>query len=365
MLWHIYVTRYCNLHCTYCGADPLFESIPHEPEYDLKQLISFLKQDNQPIINFYGGEPLMRIKNMLSMIDACLAEVANVKFVLQTNGLLLHKIPEQYVNLFHSILVSIDGRPKITNGYRGSKVFEKLQENINYITKTCAYKGELIARMTVSKRSDIFEDVIYLLDTDNQLNFTHVHWQLDALWHSEIWPDFSDWIKNEYNPGIEKLIDWWINEIAITKKIPGIVPFLGIITTLLTNTQTAIRCGAGVSSYTISTDGSLIFCPICPEEPEAVVGSLDSQLSTIKQVHLQEPCTSCEVRDICGGRCLYTNFFRPGLESDYIEVCNATKFLIEKLRLLIPEINDFVSKGDFSLEDFMYPEINNGTEIIP
>lgn len=365
MLWHIYLTRYCNLHCTYCGADPLFETIPHEPQYDTEKLISFLKNDIEPIINFYGGEPLIRIKNMIAIIDACLEKLPNIKFVLQTNGLLLYKIPERYVNLFHSILVSIDGRPEITNNYRGATVFTKLRENLDYITKICNFKGELIARMTVSRHSDIYEEVTYLLNPENGLGFTHVHWQLDALWNSESWPDFSTWINETYNNGIQRLVEWWQKQLVNNHIIHGIVPFLGILTTLLTNSKTGIRCGAGTSSYTISTDGSIIFCPIGPEEPEAIVGSLDTEVQELKKVHVGEPCTSCEVLDICGGRCLYTNFFKPGTENDYTEVCNATKFLIKKLENLIPEIVTLISNGMYNQNDFLYPEINNGTEIIP
>ena len=365
MLWHIYLTRYCNLQCSYCGADPAFETIPHEPQYSVDSLIEFLKKDKEPIINFYGGEPLLRIKYMVSIIDRCLEEIPKTKFVLQTNGLLLHKIPEKYVNLFHSILVSIDGRPRITNNYRGEKVFDRLKDNLNYITNKCLFKGELIARMTVSRHSKIFEEVTYLLNPDSGLGFTHVHWQLDALWNSETWSDFSTWIQKTYNTGITTLLDWWKHRILKTHKIPGIVPFLGIMSTLLTNKKTTIRCGAGISSYTISTDGSIIFCPIGPEEPEAVVGSLSSEVNNLKKIFVGEPCSSCEVLGICGGRCLYTNFFKPGTESDYIEVCNATKFLIKKLEEMKPDILLCIEKGMVTLDDFMYPEINNGTEIIP
>ena len=365
VLWHIYLTRYCNLHCTYCGADPVFETIPHEPQYELQKLIAFLKMDESPIINFYGGEPLIRIKNMQSIMDACLQEIPNIKFVLQTNGLLLSKIPVNYIDKFHSILVSIDGRPPITNNYRGQKVFQKLKENLHYITKTCNFKGELIARMTVSRNSDIFKDVTYLLDPDNDLGFTHVHWQLDALWNSEPWSDFTTWIQETYNTGLQHLLTWWKSELLERGKIHGIVPFLGILTTLLTNSTTSLRCGAGISSYTISTDGSIIFCPIGPEEPEAIVGTLDSDVKDLKKVHVGEPCTSCEVLDICGGRCLYTNFFKPGSENDYYEVCKSTKFLIQNLEQIKSEIIDARKKGLIQERDLHYPEINNGTEIIP
>jgi len=365
MLWHIYLTRYCNLQCTYCGADPKFEQIPPVPQYEINELIPLLKQDLNPIINFYGGEPLLNIERMISTIDILNVQIPNVKFVLQTNGLLLHKIPVQYVHYFHSILVSIDGRSTVTNAYRGKNVFTKLKGNLNYLTERCNFKGELIARMTVSKNSDIFEEVTFLLDPSNELGFTHIHWQLDALWNSENWPEFSTWIQEKYIPGLKKLLTWWITQIKENNVIYKIIPFLGILTTLLTHQPSSLRCGAGETSYTISTDGNLIFCPICPEEPEAVTGTIDTPISEIRCISVSEPCSSCEVLAICGGRCLYTNYFKTGTEEDYNAVCNATKYMIDDLRDCVPVLTSYIKRNKISFEDINYPEINNGTEIIP
>ena len=359
MLWHIYLTRYCNLQCTYCGADPKFETIPLEPQYTINELISFLKQDEEPILNFYGGEPLLRIKKMIEMIDSLSESIPTIKFVLQTNGLLLHKIPVEYVHRFHSILVSIDGRPDITDNYRGKNVFTKLRENLNYITKTCAFQGEVIARMTISRYSDIYKEVTYLLDPENGLGFTHVHWQLDALWNSKSWPDFTTWLTEAYTPSLKKLLSWWVDEIQENNKVHKIIPFLGIMTTLLTNEPTGLRCGAGHTSYTISTDGNLIFCPICPEEPEAITGSIHSSMSEIKKVALTEPCNSCDVLTICGGRCLYTNYFKTGTTEEYSSVCDATKVLIHDLQEKSPILNNLISLEKIFFQDIKYPEINN------
>ena len=41
----------------------------------------------------------------------------DARFMLQTNAILLDRIPVEYANRFHSILASIDGREKITDFY--------------------------------------------------------------------------------------------------------------------------------------------------------------------------------------------------------------------------------------------------------
>ena len=81
MLWHIYLNRYCNLRCSYCGADPRFETIPAEPIYSLQNLINFLKNDPNPIINFYGGEPLLRIQRLIEYILELKKANAEIIFV--------------------------------------------------------------------------------------------------------------------------------------------------------------------------------------------------------------------------------------------------------------------------------------------
>lgn len=276
----------------------------------------------------------------------------------------MNKIPKEVINKFHSILVSVDGRPDVTNEYRGKGVFEKVTENVNNIKHEFSFNGELIARMTVSQKSDIFLEVTELFDHEKNLGFSHVHWQLDVLWNSETWINLQEWLDTVYNPGIHKLIQWWLENITKHGIVFGVVPFLGIISTLLSKKSVQLRCGAGVSSFTVSTDGSLLFCPICPEEPDATVGSIQNP-NEISKVHVTESCTSCEALNVCGGRCLYTNFFKYASSAEYKAVCAATIFLINELRKILPEVKELINNGKISLDQLIYPEINNSTEIIP
>ena len=71
------------------------------------------------------------------------------------------------------------------------------------------YEGEIIARMTVSYKTDIYEDVTHLLKF-----FPYVHWQLDVVWSNLWnWEKFRKWANESYKPGIKKLIEIWIKEI--------------------------------------------------------------------------------------------------------------------------------------------------------
>jgi MoaA/NifB/PqqE/SkfB family radical SAM enzyme len=125
--YHIILTDHCNLSCSYCrgklflpsapeekGAD-IDGDLPVELDYDLENLYRFLEKDPDASLIFYGGEPLLRPDLVCEMV-----EHAPVKrFLVQTNGLLLDRIPRDVVNRLDTILVSIDGSRETTDGYRG------------------------------------------------------------------------------------------------------------------------------------------------------------------------------------------------------------------------------------------------------
>ena len=94
MNYHIILTRRCNLNCVYCHGGE--ETGPEtEVQYSLDELASFLEKDRTPTtLLFYGGEPTLRIPLMKKVMD----RFPDARFMIQTNGLLLNKIPEDYVN---------------------------------------------------------------------------------------------------------------------------------------------------------------------------------------------------------------------------------------------------------------------------
>ena len=74
--------------------------------------------------------------------------------MMQTNGILLDRLPADIVNRFTTILVSLDGNRELTDSNRGAGVYNRVMENIRKI-RAGGYAGELIARMTVTESTDI------------------------------------------------------------------------------------------------------------------------------------------------------------------------------------------------------------------
>ena len=361
MNWFIITTNSCNLFCRYCQNEP-HPDLPIEPSWEIEELQEFISKDESPTIAFYGGEPLLNIELIQQVMDKVEAE----HYTIQTNGLLLTKISQNYLKRFSTILISLDGDEKITDKNRGEGIYKKIVENIESI-RSRGFQGDLIARMAVSENSDIYADILHLLNTE-KLTFDHVHWQIDCQWDDDIgdrWEDFPRWV-NKYNESISKLVDYWLQEMR-EGEVKGIVPFLGIFKHILNETKTQLPCDAGLGSFAVRTDGEITFCPLPPEYEKSVVGNLNNSdpSSILNSAKISEPCPDCEVFDLCGGRCLFANLYKLWGREGFDLVCLTVKHLIKELKSVKTEVMKLIEKGIINFEDFDYPKYNNTTEIIP
>jgi len=330
-------------------------SAPESSEIDVCSLKKFINKDINPVIIFYGGEPLLEINKITKIIDNI-----EVPYRMQTNGKLLDKLPIKYLKKIGKILVSIDGDKERTDSNRGVGTYNLVMKNISLI-KEKGYSGEIIARMTLGIESpDIFEQVLHLIDS----GFSSIHWQIDAGFYAHDYDKekFNSFVK-EYNSSITKLIDLWMHQIK-HKKVLKLYPFIGIVDSLLKGEKALLRCGAGHSGYAIRTDGKLTACPIMTWIEDFISGDLDSDPKEIKKFPIVESCNNCEIKDICGGRCLYWNYLKLWPEEGNKLICKTIKHLVIELNNKIPEIIELIDKGIISKKDFEY-EKYFGPEIIP
>jgi uncharacterized protein len=365
MHYHIILTELCNSQCRYCYKKSMQEfdnqlekkfkfdfSAPESLEINIKKLKRFLLKDPEPVLIFYGGEPLLEIDKIIRIMDEI-----HIPFRMQTNGKNLDKLPVKYLNRITRILISIDGDKERTDYNKGDGTYDKIIQNISLIQRN-GYKGEIIARMTISEFPDVYEQVKNLI----KAGFTSIHWQIDAGFYKfdydyEKFKKFSE----EYNKSISKLINFWITQI---EKGIRLYPFIGIADSLLNNEKTLLRCGAGHSGYTITTDGKIVACPImnCIKDFEA--GDLNSNPKELKKFSISGKCTTCSYFDLCGGRCLYWNKAELWPEQGNELICNTIKHMIDEIKKNLPKIKMLIEDGIISKKQFKY-EKYFGPEIIP
>jgi putative peptide-modifying radical SAM enzyme len=321
---------------------------------DVERLKSFLDKDPKAVLIFYGGEPLLQIDKIQEIMDKI-----DVPFRMQTNGLLLNKLPKEYMNKITKILVSIDGDEERTDKNRGKGTYKRVMENLSFI-KSNGYSGEIIARMTIAQDCpDLYEQVLSLV----KAGFTSVHWQLDAGFYKEDYDQKK--IKgffSEYNKSVSKLLDYWLSEIE-SGRVLKFYPFLAIVESLLKNEATKIRCGAGHSGYAISTSGKVMACPIMNNVDNFKAGNLETSPKKLLQFEISE-CDDCEDQSLCGGRCMYWRKASLWPKEGNDMICDSIRFYLGKIKSSLPRVHEAIKKKVVSDQDFNY-EKYFGPEIIP
>jgi len=105
--------------------------LPSDLSFDLQDLYSFLSKDPSACLTFYGGEPLLRVPLIREIMDGAPVE----RFMIQTNGVLLSRLPAPYRNRFETILVSLDGTEDLTDRHRGQGTYRRVMENVRQLVR--------------------------------------------------------------------------------------------------------------------------------------------------------------------------------------------------------------------------------------
>jgi putative peptide-modifying radical SAM enzyme len=336
------------------------EHLSPDLSYDPELLYRFIRKDPDPTITFYGGEPLMR----RDLVEKLVREAPARQFMMQTNAILLDKLPPEIVNRFTTILVSLDGRRELTDGNRGDGVFAKVIGNVKMI-RANGYKGELIARMTVTERTDIFDEVRYLADNPCH-SFSSIHWQMDANFSGDFsHRTFAEWATKNYNPGIRALVTAWVDEMEQSGRVLRWYPFIDTMEDLLLGKTSLLRCGAGHTNYAIMTDGHIAPCPIMIGMTQYYVGHIrDADPANLRKIPVGGECETCRIRTFCGGRCLYSNIVKPWKPEGRRLVCGTVENLHDALSGALPRVQGLIRSKRIVLADFAHEKFN-GCEIIP
>lgn len=148
------VTDGCNLKCKYCGYGELYygyderinQQLPVEKAIRLLEYLfhywnlpSSLSYKKDTYISFYGGEPLLNmefIRTIVEWIGKQHSSTRRFVFTMTTNGVLIDKYLDFLYEHNFQILVSLDG-DAYSNGYRvdhaGNSSFDKVYRNMKYI----------------------------------------------------------------------------------------------------------------------------------------------------------------------------------------------------------------------------------------
>ena len=313
------VNHACNLRCNYCYTGAKF-SAPMSWEIGaagIDRAFRSLTPDGCLDVGFFGGEPLLEARRILSWMNYARTAPARherrVRFNLTTNGTITNAEAWQVMlSVDLELAISFDGLPTVhdrhrrdTHGKGTAPVVEATICQVIHAGKAC----NVVIVVRPDNLEQIPEGLAYLYEKGvRQVNLSLDLW---TAWKSadgrrlrrsieaaaEIWlqrlPEFS--------------INWFDAKAAQLAQLPS--------------TEPTSRCGFGAGELAIAPSGRLYPCERLigedrPENPlrlpgHALEGCDFLELSPAPFAR-SSPCSKCALVSACDSSCRCSNFVRTG-----------------------------------------------------
>ena len=192
------VTNDCNLACKYCIYGEFYSGFDHQKTQslsfsDAKAIIDYvvgiwksypaLAYNQNTLISFYGGEPLLNISLIKQIVDYTeqLDVARRFSYAMTSNCVLLDRYADYLVEKRFLLLCSLDGN-KESNAYRvnkdGRPSFERVFSNIQhlreqypeYFREYVAFNSVLHNLNDVSHTNSFFKEMFDKTPTISELN---------------------------------------------------------------------------------------------------------------------------------------------------------------------------------------------------
>ncbi len=358
MDFYLMMTKHCNLSCRYCSGVNIQTTFGQEisrPDLDrqLEYVFSVVRRypEQKHSLMFYGGEPLLNLDDIEEVIRRTKPTEYNFQYLIYTNGTLLDKASEFFLENLSYIFVSIDGIERIHDAQRGEGTYKKIMSNIQNLPSV--FKGEKMARITVTNIVPLYESVMNLLD-----KFEHIYWSVENT--TELYPD-EDEYQARYLEDQRRLIEFWVSELE-KGKLWNIVPFQGPAWVLLTGEKIEHPwCGFGTVSNIVDLDGTAYLCDELIDNPEFTWPN--SKYIGWKPPYEHPDCKKCPVKFICGGRCAVAMIFHPPerRKRDCLKVVK----MIKEIEKRLPRIESALKKHNIPVDSLATDVVINHCEVMP
>jgi len=325
------ITYDCNMRCIYCFTRKRQQANPgYMDTVTAKKAVDYLLRFSSPQavlqIDFFGGEPLMNFQVLKEATGYAKKEALRlgrqVKFTVTTNGILLDRAVGDYLNEEgFSVILSIDGPPKVNNAHRpftdGQPSWSVIFRNIEDFLVSRNYQ-EYYVRGTFTPLS---------LDLAETARFYISHRMSNFSLEPARGPSGEYWavtgkdlprLREEY----EKLALY-----ALSCRESGIpfnfFHFNVYMDSPLCITRRLTGCGAGVEYLSIGTGGEIYPCHQLHDLQEFSMGSVFDETpgphfvdlkKRMQESHVykKKSCTTCWAALYCSGGCHASSYFDSG-----------------------------------------------------
>lgn len=326
-------TLCCNLKCSYCslGVGDVLGS-QRNASYSLDALDAFIAKHlsaYEIYVTFYGGEPTLN----LELMSAVMERHPGFRFQLQTNGTLLHQLPDRILARLSNILVSIDGGEKITDGYRGRGIYRKVLKNVRAIRERVG--GMLTARVTWSSADTSFEELDRLTE-----HFDYIYFQFVAQ---------DDAYTAKAMAKKRKVIAKLVQRFFSGDTLYPVIPLMGTVRNKVLPSRARelyagqTQCRASTHLLNVMPDGKIFPCPDLMYLPEMQQGDVVGNWleRSPLQPHPNMPCDGCSAFAFCRRNCM-KNLHLAYVKSD----AGYRKKVVEPICELVRYLGEEVDRHD-------------------
>ena len=327
------IAQRCNLHCIYCygGGGGEYGDAGMMSEATARRAVDWLLgqagERTRLSISFFGGEPLLALPLLKSIVDyarsATAAAGRSVDFSACTNAMLLDDETIAYLkdNEIRT-LVGFDGPPEIhdrnrprADGGPSSPVFLKRARRL-----TDGLPDAANFRATIMRSEEVPAVVDYLgrfCRGDYHIAFAAACLQEGASGSCEDLPSPADavgFVRESIaafvaaaRRGDEEEVRRWARWLEFGRALRCLGP----------QRPMHHHCGVGRTQVAVAADGTLYACHRFVGSPDHVIGDVfagagDRELFVNKPTFRREPCRFCWAGTWCVGGCLHYNLGRTG-----------------------------------------------------
>ena len=308
-------TQKCNLNCSYCFVDKgkfSYESnrlqtlAPKTAKHLVETLPNNLPWAKHFCIHFYGGEPLLNLPAINAAIQTALPKGNLFSFAITTNGTISTKkaITTLKKGRFN-IILSIDGPEHIHDTYRRTKQGAPTHKKVlKFLDKIRSEKLFVRGSSVVRKGWSLQEAHAYLKTLP-----------VDAIKAQAVRLPCSNPIalsgkeRNDYFKHLKQIGEETIEGINQDRN-PKDDRFNNRVLQLLCKTTRESFCGAGIRTFGMSSDGTMLPCVLLAGKKSASLGNINDDGTWVKQglawANKHKPrkeCQECWALPLCGGGC--------------------------------------------------------------
>jgi len=322
---HLYVTRRCNLHCSYCGVrDPQKKDLP---THKVKKTVDKMYQLGVRFISFFGGEPTLR-KDFPEIVEY--AHAKGMITHVSTNGMLLDdmyieriaKAGVDIINVSIDSIAAFDGSEK--SYQQGKALLERL------IAARSMYSFEIQSNLVLTARN--LKSVVPVIKELTSSGIALSLAIIDKIQDMRSQVDSALFFRTES----QKQELYRIIRYVILLKRSGVrlLDPLQYYYDLITHLNGGVEwyCCAGEYSVSVDVDNRIQLCAGMPSEDIDIM-RLDSKSYRAKVMPLfRQRMRSC--KPTCFSCCLYDTSY-----------CIKHPLYVIKTILLPPQKSKFLSFG--------------------